>query len=67
MKSKANRGGKPRSARRSASTLSPQNRRLLAFIKKLRAEPDEMGDAWWQEFRDFLRKNPVKLGKSIEE
>ncbi len=64
MKSKAIRKRKSRSVRNRVSMLSAQNRRLLTFIRKLRTEPDDMGDAWWDEFRDFLRKHPVRLGKS---
>jgi hypothetical protein len=44
--------------------LSPNNRRLLAFLEKLAAKPDDLGDAWWDEFRESLRKNPVRLGKT---
>jgi hypothetical protein len=65
VKSKGNQTRKPRSVRSRALTRSPQDRRLLAFIKRLRAEPDQMGDVWWDEFRDFLRKHPVRLGNSI--
>ena len=50
-------------ARHRPKGLSPQNRRLLAFLDRFRKTPDEMGDAWWDDFRDFLRKNPVRLGK----
>jgi hypothetical protein len=50
--------------RRHPRGLSPQNRRLLAFLERFRKTPDEMGDAWWDEFRDFLKKNPVRLGES---
>lgn len=44
--------------------LSPNNRRLLAFLEKLAATPDDLGNAWWDEFRESLRKNPIRLGKT---
>jgi hypothetical protein len=36
---------------------------LLAFLEEFMKTPDEMGEAWWDEFRDFLRKNPVRFGR----
>jgi hypothetical protein len=50
----------PRQAQ-AAVRLSPQNQRLLAFLDRFLAEPDELGDAWWDEFRDWLKKNPVRF------
>jgi len=62
-------GSKPRrrrhvlSAEAKATRLRPENRRLLVFLDRLMARPADKGEAWWDEFRGFLRKNPVKLGK----
>ena len=58
-------GETPRKAQ-AAVPLSPQNQRLLAFLEKFLAEPDELGDAWWDEFRDWLKKNPVRF-RGIDE
>jgi len=41
--------------------LSPHNRRLLAFLEKLAAKPDDLGDTWWDEFEKSLRENRLKL------
>ncbi len=42
--------------------LRPENQRLLAFLEELSAQPDEKGNAWWEEFRELLKRNPVRLG-----
>ena len=41
--------------------LHPNNRRLLAFLEKLASRPDELGDAWWDEFRKSLRENRLRF------
>ena len=53
---------KPRPAKSSVKHLRPENRRLLAYLRAKAGRPDEKGSAWWDEFRDFLRKNPIRLG-----
>jgi hypothetical protein len=55
---------RPAVAESPKTPLGPHNRRLLAFLEKLAAKPDDLGDAWWDEFRESLRKNPVRLGKT---
>jgi hypothetical protein len=45
--------------------LSPRNQRLLAFLEKLAATPDDLGSAWWDEFRESLRKYPIRLGSTF--
>lgn len=46
----------------SPAPLRPQNQRLLEFLEELAAEPDDLGDAWWDEFRAWLHKNRVRFG-----
>lgn len=53
---------KPRPGGPSGKELRPENRRLLAYLKAKARRPDEKGDVWWDEFRDSLRKNPIRLG-----
>ncbi len=54
--------GKPRLGDPSEKRLRPENRRVLAYLRARTRRPDEKGDAWWDEFRDFLKKNPIRLG-----
>ncbi len=67
MRSHRRRRKQVQPAKTKAKRLRPENRRLLALLKKLVARPDDKGEAWWDEFRDFLRKNPVKLGKPAQD
>jgi len=45
----------------SKKRLSPNNRRLLAFLEELAAKPDDLGDAWWDEFEKSLRENRLRF------
>ncbi len=49
-------------ARPPITSLRPENQRLLKTLERLAAEPDDLGDEWWEEFRAWLRKNPVRFG-----
>lgn len=42
--------------------LRPENRRLLAVLEQLATQRDDLGDAWWDEFRATLRKSPIRFG-----
>ena len=56
----------PRVAESPKKRLSPNNRRLLAFLEKLAAKPDDLGDAWWDEFQKSLRENRLKFRKPLD-
>jgi len=37
--------------------LSPQNKQALALLKAASEQPDDKGDAWWDDFEAELRQN----------
>lgn len=39
----------------------PANQRLLEFLKKFMAEPDDRGPAWWDGFEADLREDRVRF------
>ena len=39
-----------------------QIERIQALIKQWQSEPDDTPPEWWDEFRQFLRENPVTFG-----
>lgn len=58
------------SARKQPETLStdappgplrPENQQLLEFLEKFMAEPDDLGEAWWDDFERWLRENRVRF------
>jgi hypothetical protein len=38
-------------------SLRPQNQRALALLQDWLAEPDELGDDWWDAFEQDLRRH----------
>jgi hypothetical protein len=38
-------------------TIRPQNRHALALLKAWMDEPDDLGEAWWEEFEQELREH----------
>ena len=47
--------------------LRPENQRLLAFLEALIAQPDDLGEEWWEEFRADLRRNRLKLRRTQDD
>jgi hypothetical protein len=41
--------------------LHPQNRRALALLRDWMAEPDDLGDDWWDAFEQDLKQNRFSL------
>ena len=41
--------------------LRPQNQRALALLRDWLAEPDELGEAWWEEFEQDLQYHRLAL------
>jgi len=35
-------------------------------LEKLAAKPDDLGDAWWDEFQKSLRENRLKFRKPLD-
>jgi hypothetical protein len=40
----------------SVAGLRPQNRQALALLQSWMAEPDDLGDEWWDEFERELKR-----------
>ena len=47
--------------------LRPENERLLAFLEAFMAQPDDLGEEWWEEFRADLRRNRLKLRRTQDD
>ncbi len=43
------------------SELPPQNREALALLHAWMAEPDDLGEAWWDEFERDLAQNRLRF------
>lgn len=43
------------------AALPPQNREALALLRAWIAEPDDLGDAWWDEFERDLAQNRLRF------
>lgn len=43
------------------SKLPPQNQRALALLNAWMSEPDDLGDAWWDEFERDLAKHRLRF------
>ena len=41
--------------------IPTQNRYALKLLRSWMAEPDDLGEAWWNEFERNLRENRFKL------
>ena len=41
--------------------LRPQNRRGLALLEDWLAEPDDLGDAWWDDFERDLKQHRLSF------
>ena len=44
--------------------LRPENQRLLAILEEFAARPDDLGDAWWDEFEKSLRENRLRVRRA---
>jgi hypothetical protein len=44
------------------AALPPQNREALALLHAWMAEPDDLGETWWDEFERDLARNRLNLG-----
>jgi hypothetical protein len=41
--------------------LRPENQRILALLEEWYSTPDEMGEAWWNEFEEDLEVNRFSI------
>jgi hypothetical protein len=39
-----------------------QGEQIQALLKSWENEPDDKSPEWWQEFDEFLKENPIRLG-----
>jgi hypothetical protein len=44
-----------------SSGIRPQNLQLLAVLNEWYNSPDELGDAWWDEFERDVRNNRLEI------
>jgi hypothetical protein len=45
-----------------ADGISEHNRRALEFLEQFMQTPDDSPPGWWDEFRQWMRDNPVRFG-----
>ena len=48
-------------------SLHPRNQRLLETLSAMASQPDNLGSAWWETFREALRKNRFHLRDPLGE
>lgn len=48
-------------------TLHPRNQRLLETLGAMASQPDTLGSAWWEAFREALQRDRLHLRNAAEE
>lgn len=51
-------------AQQEAKALPPRNQKLLRLIRDWMSTPDDLGEAWWEEFRRDMAQNRPRFSKT---
>jgi hypothetical protein len=54
----------PEGGTKESRLLRSRNRRLLETLKDFSTQPDDLGEAWWEEFRKELQENRLRLRRT---